>query len=155
MYANEFAKLWSKLSKDYKSMMDEALAPSLTESQLIVLERIAEYERVKPSDLLQHLETTPAAVTTLLDRMEKNALIVRERDQLDRRIVWVSLTRFGNQELSRGIEIRDSYWNETLNRISAHNQQLLILLLSKLANTKSSSSNKNGDSSPSVVSSNR
>ncbi|MGZ9584115.1 MarR family winged helix-turn-helix transcriptional regulator [Paenibacillus marinisediminis] len=136
MSAIEFAKLWSKLSKDYKSMMDEALAPSLTESQLIVLERIAIYDRVKPSDLLQHLETTPAAVTTLLDRMEKNALIVRERDQTDRRIVWVSLTSFGQQEMSRGISIRESYWNDTLNRISAHNQQLLILLLSKLTNTK-------------------
>lgn len=136
MYANEFSKLWSKLSKDYKNVMDAALAPSLTESQLIVLERIAEHERVKPSDLLQYLETTPAAVTTLLDRMEKNALIVRERDLQDRRIVWVTLTAFGQQEMSRGITIRESYWNETLNRISTHNQQLLLLLLTKLTTPK-------------------
>ncbi|WP_028546713.1 MarR family winged helix-turn-helix transcriptional regulator [Paenibacillus taiwanensis] len=132
MNANDFSKLWSKLSKDYKGVMDEALAPSLTESQLIVLERVSEYERVKPSDLLQHLATTPAAVTTLLDRMEKNALIIRERDLGDRRIVWVSLTPFGQQEMRRGIHIRESYWNDILNRISTHNQQLLILLLSKL-----------------------
>lgn len=136
MYADEFSKIWSRLSKDYKNMMDEALAPSLTESQLIVLERISHFDRVKPSDLLQHLETTPAAVTTLLDRMEKNALIIRERDLADRRIVWVSLTSFGQQEMSRGVEIRESYWNDTLSRISAHNQQLLILLLTKLANSK-------------------
>lgn len=136
MYANEFSKLWSKLSKDYKNVMDAALAPSLTESQLTVLERIAAHERVKPSELLQYLETTPAAVTTLLDRMEKNALIVRERDQNDRRIVWVSLTAFGQQEMSRGITIRESYWNSTLNVISTHNQQLLLLLLNKLTTPK-------------------
>ncbi|KJB85658.1 transcriptional regulator, partial [Paenibacillus sp. E194] len=103
MHATEFAKLWSKLSKDYKSMMDESLAPSLTESQLTVLERIAEYGKVKPSDLLPHLATTPAAITTLMDRMEKNALIIRERDQDDRRIVWIQATEFGEQEMRRGV----------------------------------------------------
>ncbi|EPY12344.1 MULTISPECIES: MarR family winged helix-turn-helix transcriptional regulator [Paenibacillus] len=132
MHATEFAKLWSKLSKDYKSMMDESLAPSLTESQLTVLERIAEYGKVKPSDLLPHLATTPAAITTLMDRMEKNALIIRERDQDDRRIVWIQATEFGEQEMRRGVAIRENYWNEILHRISTHNQQLLILLLGKL-----------------------
>ncbi|MBG9796147.1 transcriptional regulator [Paenibacillus dendritiformis] len=134
MHATEFAKLWSKLSKDYKGVMDEALAPSLTESQLVVLELVAEYGKVKPSDLLPHLATTPAAITTLLDRMEKNALIMRERDSSDRRIVWIQATPFGEQEMRRGIEIREAYWNDTLHRISTHNQQLLILLLGKLAN---------------------
>ncbi|MBR2568792.1 MAG: MarR family transcriptional regulator [Paenibacillus sp.] len=142
MYANDFSKQWSKLTKEYKSVMDDALAPSLTESQLIVLEHVAEYGRVKPSDLLPHLATTPAAVTTLLDRMEKNALIMRERDQADRRIVWVSLTAFGEQEMKRGISIRETYWNSLLDRISLHNQQLLLLLLNKLTATPSSSANR-------------
>ena len=44
-------------------------------------------ERMKPSDLIEYLSTTPAAVTTLLDRMEKAELIVRVRDEKDRRIV--------------------------------------------------------------------
>ncbi|MBD8497532.1 MarR family winged helix-turn-helix transcriptional regulator [Paenibacillus arenosi] len=132
MHAHDFAKVWSKLTKDYRNVMDEALAPSLTDSQLIVLEKVAEHKRLKPSALIPYLETTAAAVTTLLDRMEKNALISRERDQEDRRIVWVSLTSFGEQEMNRGLAARESYWNELLNRISAHNQQLLLLLLHKL-----------------------
>ncbi|MCE5169461.1 MarR family transcriptional regulator [Paenibacillus profundus] len=134
MHVTEFAKLWLKLSKEYKNVMDEALAPSLTESQLTVLEWVTEYGKVKPSDLLPHLATTPAAITTLMDRMEKNALIVRERDQGDRRIVWIQATPFGEQEMRRGIATRESYWTDILHRISTHNQQLLILLLGKLAN---------------------
>ncbi|UHA73038.1 MarR family winged helix-turn-helix transcriptional regulator [Paenibacillus sp. 481] len=140
MHASDFAKLWAKLSKDYKHVMDESLAPSLTESQLTVLEWVEQYGRVKPSDLLPHLATTPAAITTLLDRMEKNALIVRERDIYDRRIVWIQATPFGKQEMRRGITIRETYWNEVLNRISAHNQQLFIVLLGKISNPPQSTS---------------
>lgn len=134
MYSAQFARLWLKLSKDLKIHMENELAPSLTESQLNVLELLIARERMKPSDLLEYLATTPAAVTTLLDRMEKNELIVRERDEKDRRIVWIHVTEKGKAECRRGIEIRDKFLNAYLDRISAHNQQLLVYLLGKVAN---------------------
>jgi DNA-binding MarR family transcriptional regulator len=134
MYSAEFAKLWFKLSKDFKLHMENELAPTLTESQLTVLEYLIAHDRMKPSDLLDFLATTPAAVTTLLDRMEKNELIVRERDEKDRRIVWVNVTDKGRAECQRGLEVREAFLNSYLNRISAHNQQLLVYLLGKVAN---------------------
>ena len=136
MYSAQFVRLWSKLSKDIKMHMEEALAPSLTESQLNVLEYLLANpeERMKPSDLLVFLETTPAAVTTLLDRMERSELIVRERDEKDRRIVWINVTEKGAAECQRGIELREAFIHSYLDRISAHNQQLLLYLLGKVAN---------------------
>ncbi len=108
--------------------LEEGLAP-LTEGQLNVLELMLQFEPMKPSDLLQHLSTTPAAITTLLDRMERNELIVRTRDDNDRRIVWVSVSDKGRAEAERGREIRSKLFEESLDRISAHNQQLLVYLL--------------------------
>lgn len=135
MYSAEFAKLWSKLSKDWKAHMETKLAPGLTEGQLHVLELLLDSEdRKKPSDLIEVLETTPAAVTTLLDRMEKNELIERVRDEKDRRIVWVHVTDKGRAECVRGVRVREEFLNATLNRISAHNQKLLMYLLDKIAN---------------------
>lgn len=134
MQTSEFVKLWTKLSKDYKNHMDHELAPSLTEAQLAVLEVAGQHEQMKPSDLLPFLATTPAAITTLLDRMEKNELIERVRDSADRRIVWIKLTPKGEQEKSRGLQIRDEFISNVLNRISAHNQQLFIYLLGKITN---------------------
>ncbi|GAB2718320.1 MarR family winged helix-turn-helix transcriptional regulator [Paenibacillus thermoaerophilus] len=134
MVAHEFLRLWTKVSKDLKQHMENSLAPTLTEGQLNVLELLMSREGpCKPSDLLEHLETTPAAVTTLLDRMEKNGLIERSRDNADRRIVWVSVTPFGIEEWKRGTAIRDRFLDEYLNRLSAHNQQVLIYLLGKVA----------------------
>jgi DNA-binding MarR family transcriptional regulator len=135
VYSAQFAKLWFKFSKDMKSHMEEALAP-LTESQLNVLEFLLARgkEPLKPSDLLEFLETTPAAVTTLLDRMEKNGLIERERDEKDRRIVWIRVTEKGKAECERGIAVREAFFDSHLDRISRHNQQLLVYLLGKVAN---------------------
>lgn len=133
MYSTQFARLWFKLSKDLKLHMENELAPTLTESQLNVLEYLLSQDRLKPSDMLDFLATTPAAVTTLLDRMEKNELIERVRDEKDRRIVWIHVTDKGKEECKRGLEIRETFLHSYLDRISRHNQQLLVYLLGKVA----------------------
>lgn len=132
-FSNQFAKLWFKLSKDLKLHMEAELAPTLTESQLNLLEYLLSQGQLKPSDLLEYLATTPAAVTTLLDRMEKNELIERVRDEKDRRIVWIHVTDKGKHECRRGLDIREAFLHSYLDRISMHNQQLLVYLLGKIA----------------------
>ncbi|GAB6930049.1 hypothetical protein JCM10914A_40320 [Paenibacillus sp. JCM 10914] len=133
MHTADFAKVWSKLAKDYKLHMEAGLAPTLTESQLTVLEVLQEQQRMKPSDFIPYMATSPAAVTMLLDRMEKNELIKRERDVHDRRIVWVTISPKGEDERIRGVCVREEYLGQVLNRISSHNQQLLVYLLGKIS----------------------
>ncbi len=99
-----------------------------------VLELLLDSEQMKPSDLIQYLSTTPAAITTILDRMERNELIARTRDEHDRRIVWISVTGKGKTEAARGRTIRNQIIEQSLDRISSHNQQLLVYLLGKVAN---------------------
>lgn len=136
MYTEEFAKLWNKLTKDYQVHMENELAPSLTEAQLTVLELLGDQPRMKPSEMIPYLATTPAAVTMLLDRMERGGLICRERDENDRRIVWVSITEYGQEEAERGKSVRARFLGDVLDRISTHNQQLLVYLLGKITNAK-------------------
>ncbi|GLX71040.1 MarR family winged helix-turn-helix transcriptional regulator [Paenibacillus glycanilyticus] len=133
MVSEEFTRLWMKMTRDWKDSLEEGLAP-LTEGQLNVLDILMQHEPMKPSELLQYLATTPAAITTLLDRMERNELIVRTRDNQDRRIVWVSVTGKGKDEAQRGTEVRSKLIGDSLDRISSHNQQLLVYLLGKVAN---------------------
>ncbi|CAM3974806.1 MarR family transcriptional regulator [Paenibacillus alkaliterrae] len=133
MVSDDFNRLWTKLSREWKNNMEQALAP-LTEGQLNVLELLLQHQPMKPSDLLQYLSTTPAAITTLLDRMERNGLIERTRDDNDRRIVWVSVLEKGKAEAERGTAIRTEMIEQSLDRISSHNQQLLVYLLGKVAN---------------------
>lgn len=134
MVAEDFSKLWNKLSRDLKLTLEQELAP-LTEGQLHILELLLEAEAMKPSDLIQYLNTTPAAITTILDRMERNELITRERDERDRRVVWIHVTEKGFAEAVRGSDIRKTVIEQSLDRISSHNQQLLVYLLGKVASS--------------------
>jgi MarR family transcriptional regulator, temperature-dependent positive regulator of motility len=137
--AADFVKSWIKLTKDWNTQMEAELAPQLTVGQLEVLELMLVHEPMKPSELLPHLETTPAAVTTLLDRMERGGLVERKRDKHDRRIVWVTMTALGRSEVQRGLDVRSSIANHSLDRLSSHNRQLLVYLMSKVAGTRDAS----------------
>ncbi|WP_369417929.1 MarR family winged helix-turn-helix transcriptional regulator [Cohnella mopanensis] len=133
-----FVKSWTKLTKDWNAQMEAELAPQLTAGQLEVLELLQVHEPMKPSDLLPHLETTPAAITTLLDRMERGGLVERNRDEGDRRIVWVTMTALGRSEAERGLSVRSAIVNRSLEQVSSHNRQLLVYLISKVAGTRES-----------------
>ncbi|WP_256757397.1 MarR family winged helix-turn-helix transcriptional regulator [Cohnella sp. WQ 127256] len=134
--AADFVKSWTKLTKEWNAQMEAELAPQLTVGQLEVLELMQAYEPMKPSDLLPHLETTPAAITTLLDRMERAGLVERNRDEGDRRIVWVTMTALGRSEVERGVEVRSVIVNRSLEHVSSHNRQLLVYLIGKVAGTR-------------------
>jgi DNA-binding MarR family transcriptional regulator len=134
--AADFVKSWTKLTKEWNAQMEAELAPLLTVGQLEVLELLKVYEPMKPSELLPHLETTPAAITTLLDRMERGGLVERNRDEGDRRIVWVTMTDLGRTEVERGLAVRSAIVNQSLDLVSSHNRQLLVYLISKVAGTR-------------------
>ncbi|MFC5699969.1 MarR family winged helix-turn-helix transcriptional regulator [Cohnella faecalis] len=134
--AADFVKSWMKLTKDWNALLEAELAPQLTAGQLEVLELLLAHEPMKPSDLLPYLETTPAAITTLLDRMERAGLVVRNRNEGDRRIVWVTMTELGRSEVERGVKVRTDVANRSLDRLSSHNRQLLVYLISKVAGTR-------------------
>jgi DNA-binding MarR family transcriptional regulator len=137
--AADFVKSWSKLTKEWNAQMEAELAPQLTAGQLEVLELMLTHEPMKPSELLPYLETTPAAITTLLDRMERAGLVERKRDEGDRRIVWVTMTALGRSEVDRGLAVRSAIANHSLDRVSSHNRQLLVYLMSKVAGTREAS----------------
>jgi len=142
--AAEFVKCWMKLTKEWNAELDQALAPGLTSGQLHVLEILREREPMKPSDFLPLLETTPAAVTTLLDRMERSGLVERRRDEQDRRIVWVYMTELGRTEAERGVAVRNEIVARSLDRLSLHNRKLLVYLLGKIAGGPGSGVKRDG-----------
>lgn len=70
-------------------------------------------------------------VTRLLDRLEQMALVVRERDQTDRRMVFTRITRDGLRLLARLDEPVLALHREQLGHMSPRNLRLLIDLLAE------------------------
>ena len=85
--------------------------------------------------LARDLETDPAAMTRLLDRLEAKGLVARERSTTDRRVVQIALTPEGQAVAARVPPVLAEVLNGHLSDFTHDEwQQLLHLLRRMLAN---------------------
>jgi DNA-binding MarR family transcriptional regulator len=74
--------------------------PLMSGSQRIVLKALATGGRAQVSEVAAHLGVTLSAATGLVDRMVRTKWVTRERDTVDRRVVWVQITPEGEKKLA-------------------------------------------------------
>lgn len=67
----------------------------LTAPQLLIMQAIANRQSVFMGDLANDVSISQATVTSVLDRLEKRNLVVRKRDEQDKRRVYAQLTDQG------------------------------------------------------------
>ena len=85
--------------------------------------------------LARDLETDPAAMTRVLDRLEAKGLVARERSTIDRRVVQIALTPEGQAVAARVPPVLAEVLNGHLSDFTHEEwQQLLHLLRRMLAN---------------------
>ena len=73
----------------------------LTESQLGVLEAIHFLGPMQQTGLCEKILRSGSNVTTVVDNLERNGLVKRERDANDRRVQVVHLTEAGRKLIAR------------------------------------------------------
>ncbi|UJF36231.1 MarR family winged helix-turn-helix transcriptional regulator [Paenibacillus hexagrammi] len=87
----------------------------LTGPQLFILRELFMQEPRKLSELSKAVQLSNSTVSGIVDRLERDGLIERKRDEEDRRIVWISTTNLCqrmkkdrlesiNQELYEGLD---------------------------------------------------
>lgn len=69
-------------------------------------------------DLSQKMYLACSTMTDLVDRMEKNELVERVRDDRDRRVVRIHLLQKGKEIIGDVMETRRSYLSQVLSRFS-------------------------------------
>ncbi|MGM8215535.1 MarR family winged helix-turn-helix transcriptional regulator [Bacillaceae bacterium W0354] len=85
-----------------------------------------------------------STTTDLVDRMEKNELIVRVRDPKDRRVVRVHLLDKGKEIIDEVVEKRQEYLREVLTAFTEEEINMLRSSFAKLFNEmKSHEDNRN------------
>ncbi len=103
-------------------------ADEITDTQFIVL-RALKKGPCNTSFLAHMLGVTLSAVTALINRLHKMGLVNRERQEKDRRQVWISITPKGLQVLNDVEERRNLLLAVYLSHVpEAKRQQLLALL---------------------------
>lgn len=101
----------------------------LSTPQLIVLQAVAELGEVTTRTIARHISLTQAAVTTLLDRLERQGFIERYRSTADRRVVHTRLTERGATAVTQAPPLLHETFMAAFDALSTRRQNEIITAL--------------------------
>jgi DNA-binding MarR family transcriptional regulator len=105
----------------------------LTGPQLTVVKLLETVGDLSLSELSEKIRAQNSTVTGIIDRMEREALVTRERSKEDRRVVHIKLTPKG-KELAREIPVEPmEIFKGALESLSAQEMRDLMRIMTKLA----------------------
>ena len=105
----------------------------LTAPQLLILQALSEHGEMTMGDIANEVSLSQATVTTILDRLEKRALLVRRRGDLDKRRVYAHLTEEGKDLLSRAPTPLQEEFMEQFTTLHEWEQSLILSSLQRVA----------------------
>lgn len=139
--AENLARLEVALDRLGRSMTSAAVAhlsvvpgPLLSGSQRGVLRALVNRGPCQVSEVANHLCVTLSAATGLVDRLVKAKLVTRDRDQKDRRVVWVKVTPDGVAALEGAEERRRVALGKIMANLSNDDLSTLCDILERIDN---------------------
>lgn len=105
---------------------------TITPPQFIALQWLFEEGDMTIGELSNKMFLACSTTTDLVDRMEKNKLVIRVKDTTDRRVVRIHLLEEGNRVIDEVIKKRQLYLKEVLKDFSDNEVCHLKTYLSKL-----------------------
>lgn len=104
----------------------------LTGPQLTVIKLLETFEDLSLSSLSERIRAQNSTVTGIIDRMEREGLVRRERSTTDRRVVHIKLSEKG-QELARQVQVEPmEIFRSALLGLSPGDLKDLLRIMNKL-----------------------
>lgn len=115
----------------------ESMDLDLTPGQVFMMNFIQKEKETISSHLAELLEVNSSAITVMLDRLENHGFIERKRSKEDRRVIVISLTPFGEENLNSLLKKRNKAIEHCLNQLGKSEAEIFIESLEKLATISS------------------
>ena len=106
----------------------------ITPPQFVALQILTKQGSLTIGELGQELYLACSTITDLVDRMERNGLVARFRDDEDRRVVRIKVKEKGHRLINEVIEARREYLRRVLSDISSEDQEKMKYALEQLNN---------------------
>ncbi|MDC3415700.1 MarR family winged helix-turn-helix transcriptional regulator [Aquibacillus salsiterrae] len=104
----------------------------ITAPQFVALQRLLEEGDLTVGELSNKINLACSTTTDLVDRMEKNEIVERVRDEKDRRVVRIHLLDKGKTIINEVIEKRQNYLGEVLENVPTEQVDALYSILELL-----------------------
>jgi DNA-binding MarR family transcriptional regulator len=100
--------------------------------QLHSLEKIYKEKAMKTLEISKTLQISPSTLIGVLDELERQKLILRERQERDKRVVLVTVTNKGEEVVKKHFEEDEKFLTNLLKELDEDEQKHLIMLLDKI-----------------------
>jgi len=104
----------------------------ITTPQFLALQVLRDEPGITMGELCEKLFLACSTATDLVDRMEKNGYVNRQRDLEDRRVIRLFITEKGEEIIHEVILARRRYVEQILKQLSAEEIEQLATSLEKL-----------------------
>jgi len=118
--------------KDYTLSEFKKHKFQVTKDQWVILKRISEVDGNNQKEIADSTFKDPAALTRILDLLEKKGLVKRETDSSDRRTFTVHLTVEGSRLVARMTPIVQNIRSKALKGISKNEEHQMKEVMKKI-----------------------
>lgn len=108
------------------------MVSGVTGGQFFVLKKINDRGSLTVSEVAGELGVSLSAITALADRLYKAGLVERRRDEKDRRLVWLELTREGRRVVGLCQEGRQKVAVKYFGQLPDEDLERLVAIFEKL-----------------------
>ena len=126
----------SQQTSQFEKRMERSLSIhgiSFTEFQVLHQLCHAPEEKLSRIELAEHINLTASGVTRLLNPVEKNPLVIKEKNQRDARISWVVVTETGKEIYDNALTTFRFGANKLTENLTTKQIDQLLQLLKGLA----------------------
>lgn len=128
----------NKVSKKIADIFNEKLSKyGITRVQWIALYFLGKHEYINQSELADKMDIKKSTMVRLIDRMEKEGYVQRQKDINDRRITYICLTELGKKHREDLLPFGEDFSNSIVRNISEEEMEIFKKVLDRLVeNTK-------------------
>jgi len=105
----------------------------LSVPQLLVMRAVERNGAVPIQSIAKFIWLSPATVSTIIDRLEQQGYLQRERSTTDRRVVHVVLTQAGEEKLAMTPDLVQTEFAEEFIKLTDWERQMLMSSLDRVA----------------------
>ena len=135
---NTFIKLTRCTNSLLARLAERNTMDDLTPSQFAVLEALYHLGHMTQGEISSKVLKSGSNMTTVIDNLERGGLVRRERDEKDRRVIHVHLTKAGMSKIEAVLPGHIAALVEEFSVLTVKEQELLGELCKKLGKGKES-----------------
>jgi MarR family 2-MHQ and catechol resistance regulon transcriptional repressor len=129
---NTFIKLTRCANSIYARLSEKRTLGDLTPSQFAVLEALYHLGPLTQGEVSAKVLKSGSNITTVIDNLERDGLVQRQRDTYDRRVIYIHLTDVGKDKIEAVLPGHIAALVEVFSSLSESEQDTLAYLCKKL-----------------------